>query len=175
MRTLWIFLCGVILSLSACAATPEGGHVMNGISLTSPAYQDGAMIPVEFTADGKDIHPPYRISALPDGTRSLALIMDDPDAPMGTWVHWVVWNLPAEEGELPAGQLPDGAVEGTNSWGRPGYGGPSPPSGTHRYFLRLFALDCRLDLPSSTDAEGLRRAIEGHVLATARLMGRYSR
>lgn len=175
MRSIWIVLCFAIPALAACAAAPEGGPEMSSISVTSPAYLEGGMIPARFTVDGEDIHPSYRLSRVPEGAQSLALILDDPDAPMGTWVHWVAWNLPGDLQEISEGPLPDGAVEGTNSWGRQGYGGPSPPSGTHRYFLEIFALDTRLDLPPSTGAEGLRRAIEGHVLATGRLMGRYHR
>ena len=104
--------------------------------------------------------------------------MDDPDAPVGTWVHWVLWNRgdPSLPEALPTdATLPDGTRQGRNSWGRSGYGGPCPPSGTHRYFFRVYALDTVLDLPDATDADALRRAMEGHVLAEGVLMGRYAR
>lgn len=109
---------------------------------------------------------------------TLALVMDDPDAPGGTWVHWVVFDLPASTPELAegsSGALPQGAVEGTNSWNRNGYGGPCPPSGTHRYFFRLYALDTSLDLDASATAADVNGACEAHVLAEATLMGRYAR
>jgi len=148
---------------------------MASFTLTSPAFAAGKPIPPRFTADGADVSPPLTIGDPPPGTASFALIMDDPDAPMGTWVHWVVWNIPAATREIPEGRLPSGAVEGRNSWHRTGYGGPAPPSGTHRYFFKLYALDITLDLPAATGKAELLRAMEGHVLAKAELMGTYSR
>ncbi len=143
--------------------------------VSSPAFDEGAAIPARLTADGADVSPELWIENVPEGTVSLALIMDDPDAPMGTWVHWVVWNLPGDTAVIPEGTLPAGAVTGRNSWGRMRYGGPSPPSGTHRYFFKVFALDTRLDLASDADKAMLEKAIEGRVLGKAVLMGRYSR
>jgi len=148
---------------------------MAPFTLTSPAFAEGETIPAKFTADGANVSPPLRIGDPPAGTISFALIMDDPDAPMGTWVHWVAWNIPASSEEIPEATTPAGTVEGRNSWRRAGYGGPSPPSGTHRYFFKLYALDTTLDLPATTEKAGLLHAIEGHVLAKAQLMGRYSR
>ncbi len=145
------------------------------MTVESPAFSEGRAIPARYTADGADISPPLVIQGVPEGTQSLALIMDDPDAPMGTWVHWVAWNLPAGTREIPEGSLPDGAAEGRNSWGRTGYGGPAPPSGTHRYYFKIYALDTKLDLPPATDKARLLSAMKGHVLAEAVLMGRYSR
>ena len=143
--------------------------------ISTPAFGNGQPIPDRHTADGADTSPQLDITGVPDGAVSFALIMDDPDAPMGTWVHWVVWSIPATTTTLPEGGLPDGAVEGQNSWGRSGYGGPAPPSGTHRYFFKLYALDIDLDLPTSTDKNGLLQAVEGHVLARAQVMGTYAR
>jgi len=159
----------------AFAATAAAGEGTVTMTVESPAFQNGAAIPARYTADGADVSPPLVIRGVPEGTRSLALVMDDPDAPMGTWVHWVAWNLPADTSEIPEGGLPESAVEGVNSWGRRGYGGPAPPSGTHRYFFRVYALDTALELPVTTDKAGLLAAMEGHVLAEAVLMGRYSR
>jgi len=170
---------GGILALGlllACARPTDGGPEVAKLDVTSPAYKEGGMIPPRFTADGENRPPAYSISGIPDGCRSIAWIMEDPDAPAGTWVHWVVWNLPAETAVIPAGgRLPGEAREGLNSWGDTGYGGPSPPSGVHRYVLEVWALDTTLDLPASTGAEKLRNAISGHVLARGRLMGRYGR
>ena len=174
--------CGAPPGRSEAAGAPEpapttGEVPMNGFGLGSPAFSGGEPIPPRFTADGPDLSPGLVIRNAPAGTVSFALIMDDPDAPMGTWVHWVVWNIPGTTEVIPEGRLPEGAVEGTNSWGRTGYGGPSPPRGTgiHRYFFKLYALDTTLDLPVSTDTAGLLRAMEGHVLGEARLMGTYTR
>ncbi len=148
--------------------------------LTSPAFDHGKPIPRKYTCKGKDISPPLEWKNPPEGTRSFALIVDDPDAPMGTWDHWVLYNIPAEKRSLPEGmptdsKLPDGSRNGKNSWHRLGYGGPCPPSGTHRYFFRLYALDTTLDLPSGAGKKEVLRAMEGHVLAQAELMGTYSK
>ena len=148
--------------------------------LTSPAFAHGEPIPRKYTCDGEDISPSLRWSDPPQGTQNLALIADDPDAPIGTWVHWVLYNLPAETRGLPEAippdaDLPDGSQHGQNSWRRLGYGGPCPPSGTHRYFFKLYALDAVLDLVASASKKQLLRAMERHVLAQAELMGVYAR
>lgn len=150
------------------------------MTLTSSAFTHGAMIPKDYTCDGKDISPPLSWSDPPEKTQSFALIMDDPDAPMGTWVHWVIYNIPATARGLPEGvpkdaDLPDGSRQGRNSWRRIGYGGPCPPSGTHRYFFKLYALDTVLTLASGATKDELLKAMEGHILAQAEFMGRYSR
>jgi Raf kinase inhibitor-like YbhB/YbcL family protein len=149
------------------------------LQLSIPAFEQGEMIPDRYTCKGQDISPALNWAGLPEETRSLALICDDPDAPMGTWVHWVIFNIPADTEGLPEdipsseATLASGAAQGTNSWGRMGYGGPCPPSGTHRYFFRLYALDNKLDLkPEATKAQVLN-AMEGHILAECELMGRY--
>lgn len=150
------------------------------MTLTSSAFTHGAMIPKEYTCDGKDISPPLSWGDPPEKTQSFALIMDDPDAPMGTWVHWVIYNIPATARGLPEGvpkdaDLPDGSRQGRNSWRKIGYGGPCPPSGTHRYFFKLYALDIVLTLASGATKDELLKAMEGHILANAELMGRYAR
>ncbi|RIH89443.1 YbhB/YbcL family Raf kinase inhibitor-like protein [Calidithermus roseus] len=138
-------------------------------ALSSSAFAQGKPIPAKYTCDGLDISPPLAWSDAPRGTQSFALIMDDPDAPAGTWVHWVLFNLPAQTHQL-AEKAVQG-VQGRNSWGRLGYGGPCPPSGTHRYFFRLYALDTLLQLPAGATKEQVLRAMQGHVLAQAELMG----
>lgn len=146
--------------------------------LESPAFGEGVSVPRRHTCDGEDLSPPLCWREVPKGAVTLALVMDDPDAPGGTWVHWVVFNLPASTPELPeasSGSLRSGAVEGTNSWNRSGYGGPCPPSGTHRYVFRLYALDTSLDLDASATATDVTAASKEHVLAEARLMGTYAR
>jgi len=151
------------------------------LTLSSPAFQAAAEIPKLHTCDGADVSPPLRWSGAPAGTKSFALIADDPDAPVGTWVHWVLYDLPADTTQLPQGVPKDetiagGAKQGTNDFRRVGYGGPCPPPGRpHRYFFKLYALDAPTNLkPRATKAEVLR-AIEGHVLVQAELMGTYGR
>ena len=148
------------------------------MKLTSSGFVEGGMIPVKYTCDGDDFSPPLAWSDVPASAKTLALICDDPDAPAGTWVHWVALNLPPTPGGLPEGikaekQLSGGGIQGTNSWRRIGYGGPCPPSGTHRYYFKLYALDVTLTLSNSATARDIQAAIKGHVLAEGQLMGRY--
>ena len=150
------------------------------LSITSPAFKQGGRIPSKYTCDGMDISPGLEWSDVPEGTRSFTIIADDPDAPVGTWIHWVFCNIPGEKRTLPEAlppdaSLPDGSMQGKNSWGRPGYGGPCPPGGTHRYFFRLYALDTVLELKSGVSENDLLKAMKGHILAGAELMGLYSR
>jgi Raf kinase inhibitor-like YbhB/YbcL family protein len=143
--------------------------------LSSEAFAEGEAIPARYTCDGDDVCPPLSWLDAPAGTATFALIVDDPDAPAGTWVHWVLFDVPASASEIHDGRAPRGARDGKNSWGRSGYGGPCPPSGTHRYFFKLYAVDGALDLEAGITAADLTRALEGHVLAEAVLMGRYAR
>jgi Raf kinase inhibitor-like YbhB/YbcL family protein len=150
------------------------------MKLTSSAFSEGAMIPVRYTCTSDDLSPPLTWSDIPAGAKTLALIADDPDAPAGTWVHWVALNLPVTAGGLPEGikdakLLPGGGMQGTNSWRRIGYGGPCPPSGTHRYFFKLYALDTTLSLGNNATAKDLLAAMKGHILAETQLMGRFKR
>jgi len=157
----------------------EGGLSMEFV-LSSIAFDDGNPIPKKYSCDGDDISPPLQWTDPPEGTMSFALISDDPDAPVGTWVHWVLYNLPADTRSLseafPSGaKLPNGARNGENSWRRLGYGGPCPPGGTHRYFFKLYALDTLLDIASGVTKDQLLQAMEGHIVAKTELMGTYSR
>lgn len=146
------------------------------LELTSPAFAAEESIPAKYTCDGQDISPPLEWGEPPQGTESLALIMDDPDAPVGVWDHWLLFNLPAETRQLDEGAAPPSESQGgQNSWGRTGYGGPCPPGGTHRYFFKLYALDTVLDIEAGAGKEELLQAMEGHILAQGELMGRYSR
>ncbi len=148
--------------------------------LTSEAFAQGEPIPTPYTCDGDDISPPLQWTVPPSDTQSLALIMDDPDAPMGTWVHWVIYNIPADARTLeasvpPEAERPDGSRHGQNSWRRNDYGGPCPPSGVHQYVFKLYALDTTLDLEAGATKKQLLQAMEGHVLAQAELTGTYQR
>jgi Raf kinase inhibitor-like YbhB/YbcL family protein len=154
------------------------------LKLSSAAFEDGGPMAAKYTCEGRDLAPPLKWSGVPDGARSLALIMDDPDAPdpkapRMTYVHWVLYNLPPDSGGLPEGvtskTLPAGTLEGLNDWKRTGYGGPCPPIGRHRYFHNLYALDVVLkDLKQPTKAQ-LLKAMEGHVLARAEIVGTYKK
>lgn len=151
------------------------------LEIKSTAFEAGGTIPKKYTGDGPDVSPPLSWSAPPAGTKSLALICDDPDAPRGTWVHWVLWGLPPDTRELAEDvpkteTLASGAKQGRNDFGNIGYGGPSPPAGKpHRYFFKLYALDTQLDLkPGATKAD-VEKAIASHILAQGELMGKYGR
>ncbi|HLC21007.1 MAG TPA: YbhB/YbcL family Raf kinase inhibitor-like protein [Candidatus Methylomirabilis sp.] len=150
------------------------------MDLNSQAFRPGGMIPAKYTCDGADISPPLTWPDPPAGTKSFALIMDDPDAPVGTWVHWVIWNIPAtarglEENVPKTASLPNGARQGTNDFKRTGYGGPCPPSGTHRYFFRLYALGSTLSLSPETTKSVLEDTMRRHILAQSELIGKYTR
>jgi Raf kinase inhibitor-like YbhB/YbcL family protein len=150
------------------------------MELKSSAFEAGGFIPQKYTCDGPDVSPPLSWSDVPAGTKCLALIADDPDAPMGTWVHWVTWNIPAtaralEEDVPKRDSLPNGMKQGTTDFRSVGYGGPCPPSGTHRYFFKLYALDATLNLPPSTTKKDLEKAMRGRILKQAELMGKYAR
>lgn len=179
--------CLLSLLLATAEAGAGPGPASSGkerfamtFELTSPAFAPGQPIPRKYTCDGEDVSPPLQWSAPPAGSQSLALVVDDPDAPSGTWVHWLVYNLPASRSALPesvppAAHLPDQGKQGRNSWQNLGYGGPCPPGGTHRYFFRLYALDAALALPAGASSEQLRKAMQGHVLGQAETMGTYKR
>jgi len=149
--------------------------------LTSTAMKPGDAVPKKYTGDGDDLSPPLKWTEPPSGTQSLALICEDPDAPRGTWTHWVAFNLPAESRELAEGMpgeptLPNGTVQGTNDFGKIGYGGPAPPAGKpHRYFFKLYALDRKVDFQSGADKKQVLAAMKGHILGEAQLMGTYAR
>ncbi len=185
-RKVWgLMVLGVVLLAAACQAarpapTPSPAATM---TLTSDAFQHGAFIPARYTCDGEDVSPPLSWSRVPEGTRSFVLIVDDPDAPAGTFVHWVLYNIPAERRALPEGvppalEVPGIGRQGTNDFRdrRIGYRGPCPPPGKpHRYFFKLYALDAELDVVPGASAASVARAMEGHVLGQGVLMGRYGR
>lgn len=142
------------------------------MKITSPEFEHNAMIPSQFTCDGEDINPPLIIEDIPPETKSLALIVDDPDAPMGTWVHWVVYDIPVTN-QIQEDSIP--GKQGMNDFRKKDYGGPCPPSGTHRYFFKLYALDQELNLEEGLSKKDLEDAMEGHILAQAELIGLYKR
>ena len=145
-----------------------------GMVLSSSAFLDGQGIPAKHTADGEDVSPGLKIEGVPGGSRSLALVVYDRDAPAGIWIHWIVWNIPAGTRDIPEGVEPEG-VRGMNGWGESGYRGPDPPAGTHSYSFTLYALDTMLVLPEGSAAGELEKAMAGHILGKAVLSGKYSR
>lgn len=149
--------------------------------LSSSAFKDGELIPRRHTCEGDDLSPPLHWTVPPAATKSFALVADDPDAPAGTWVHWVIYNLPLDLRGLPEGipakdHLPDGALQGINDFKRLGYGGPCPPPGKpHRYYFKLYALDAALNMKSRATKAQVLEACKGHILGEAQLMGRFAR
>lgn len=181
----------LLAALTSCGRIPPTESIlhkdpkMNTIRLQSPAFADGEAIPKVYTCDGKDVSPPLEWSGVPDAARSLALVVEDPDAPRGTWTHWVIFDIPASVKGLGEGvpahervtvaAAGEAALQGVNDFKKIGYGGPCPPSGTHRYVFHLFALDAELGLGPKATRQDVLRSVKGHVLAEGELMGRYSR
>lgn len=194
MRALAVILIMISILLSGCAGVEKdvlespssqvddtlNGNGINDLdvqdmmemNVSSSAFEHDGKIPQIYTCDGDNINPPLEFGNMPEGTRSLALIVDDPDAPMGTFTHWVVWGIELgsniEENNVPG-------IEGLNDFRKAAYGGPCPPSGTHRYFFTVYALDTQLDLEAGASREKVEDAMEGHILAKGQLMGKYSR
>jgi Raf kinase inhibitor-like YbhB/YbcL family protein len=145
---------------------------MKELSVSSPAFENKKLIPAKYTCDGDDVNPPLTIEGVPEEAKSLVLIVDDPDAPMGTWDHWIVWNIP------PTSKIEENTVSGTegmNTYRKHSYGGPCPPGGTHRYFFKVYALDVKLDLSPNSNKKDAEKAMQGHMLAKGELIGLYRR
>jgi hypothetical protein len=184
MKPLFPVIFLIVIFITACSTKTQKEEIIQKnieltggvvkMKLTSPAFENNKEIPSEHTCDGANILPELNIEYVPENAKSLALIMDDPDAPSGTWVHWVVWNIPPDTKTIAKGTEPQG-VQGTTSFGKQGYGGPCPPFGTHRYFFKLYALDTTLDLKEGSTKEALEAAMDGHVIEKAELMGNYKR
>jgi Raf kinase inhibitor-like YbhB/YbcL family protein len=167
VKTIWLIFAifvGGILNMNAASS----------ISITSPAFESGGDIPAKFTCKGANGSPPLQLKGVPNETKSLVLIVEDPDAPSGLFTHWIAWNIDPKTTEIAENSAPAGAIQGVNDFGKRNYGGPCPPSGTHRYFFRIFALDTKLELKANARRAELDAAIRGHVLAQGELMARYS-
>jgi Raf kinase inhibitor-like YbhB/YbcL family protein len=192
IQTVTLLLCAVlalVLFVSACSRDDSSPTLSSGgqttmavqLTLTSSGFAEGQPIPKKYSCDAENVSPSLKWSSVPQNTKSIALIADDPDAPAGTWVHWVIYNIPPTTTELPEG-LPatqsvlNSALQGTNDFRRVGYGGPCPPRGNpHRYFFKLYALDTALNLKAEATKKDLLGAMEGHILAQGQLMGTYKR
>ena len=164
----------ILFALAIFFGTSLTMNAAASISIASPAFQSGAEIPAKFTCNGANVNPELKISGVPNQATSLVLIVDDPDAPRGLFTHWIVWNLDLKTTDIAENSAPAGGIQGTNDFGKRNYGGPCPPSGTHRYFFKIFALDTKLELKPSARRAELDAAMKGHVLAQGELMGRYS-
>ena len=161
----------VAILLAAIVPVAAGGAMMK---ITSSAFHEGGDIPPKFTCDASDTSPPLQITGIPSEAKSLVLIADDPDAPGGLFTHWLVWNIPPQTSSIAEGSAPKG-VQATNDFGKPGYRGPCPPPGTHRYSFKVFALDRELDLRSGAKRSQVDAAMKGHIIAQGELVGRYAR
>lgn len=171
-KAMFIIAAAIVMCAAGYAHAADGGTGGGTMKLTSPEFVHNGNIPARFTCQGDDTNPPLDIADIPPATKSLALIVDDPDAPMGTWVHWVIFDMPVvsriEENSAPG-------KEGWNNFGRTRYGGPCPPSGTHRYFFKFYALDTLLNLKEGIRKAELEKAMQGHILAQAELIGLYKK
>lgn len=181
---IFIFLIVILALLTAVVAirfsqrSPElsSNLIQQGnMKISSPVFGPNQLIPKKYTCDGENINPPLKISGVPEKTKSLVLIVDDPDAPLKIWVHWTVINISPQTKEISENTVPEGAIEGMTDFNKPGYGGPCPPSGSHRYFFKIYALDTILEFPRGVKKEALVKAMENHLLDQGELIGRYGR
>jgi Raf kinase inhibitor-like YbhB/YbcL family protein len=175
MRSFVVILIATLLTIASSGATEKEGKNMAEFRISSPAFENSDTIPSRYTCDSIDVNPPLRIENVPSAAKSLALIVDDPDAPAGTWVHWVVWNIDPGVSEIRENSVPKGGMEGINDFRKHAYGGPCPPSGTHRYFFKLYALDRTLDIAGHSEKAHVEKAMSGHVIARTQIMGKYRR
>lgn len=145
------------------------------MEIASPVFQHNGLIPQKYTCDSEDVNPPLNIMEVPTNAQSLVLIVDDPDAPSGDFVHWVVWNINPGILSIEENSVPEGGIQGTTDFGDVGWGGPCPPSGVHHYYFKLYALDTKLDLPVSSKKADVEKAMQGHIIEQAELIGLYER
>lgn len=167
------FVC--ILSTIFFVSNAINQEIKDALTVSSPAFENNSFIPEKYTCDGVDVNPPILIDNIPSRTKSLALIVDDPDAPVGIWVHWVLWNIKPETKEIKENTVPKGAQQGMNDFRKHNYGGPCPPSGTHRYFFKLYALDNILKLSPDAKKADVENAMKGHIIEQAEVIGLYKR
>ena len=171
----FIYLFIILFIIIGLKATNGEVLKMSGFQITSPAFENNGFTPKKYTCDGADINPQLLIANVPAETKSLALIVDDPDAPAGIWVHWVVWNIAPQTHEIKENTVPNGATQGLNDFRKRSYGGPCPPSGTHRYFFKLYALDTMLTLDFNATKAHVEKAMRKHIIAETRIVGLYKR
>lgn len=165
-----VIVLGIIMGVQFDYVRPTSKEKLK---ITSSAFSQNEHIPAKYTCDGANVNPPLAIAGVPDDAKSLVLICDDPDAPSKIWVHWVVWNIPVTTKEIAENSVP--GTQGMTDFGSKGYGGPCPPSGTHRYYFKLYALNITLNVSNSASKKDVENAMKGHILAQAELIGRYKR
>ena len=180
MRFIAVVACVLVLAASVflfgCQGISGGFEQKSNLTLASPAFAAGGEIPRAHTCDASDVSPPLTISKIPEGTQSLALVVEDPDAPMKNWVHWIVWNIPAGTTDIAKNTVPEGAVQGPNNYGAKKWDGPCPPQGQkHNYVFKLYALDTVLNIPDSSGKPRLEAEMQGHVLGQTSLTAKYTR
>jgi Raf kinase inhibitor-like YbhB/YbcL family protein len=173
MKAVLVISIMLLATVTGCTEPPVSGE--GGIMELKSVFEENGQIPVKYTCDGEDVNPPLNISGVPENAQSLVLIVDDPDAPAGTWTHWIIWNIPAHTARIEEHSAPTGTVQGMNDFQKNEYGGPCPPSGTHRYRFKLYALDGRLSLPEGATKAQVEQLMEGHILGQTVLTGVYSR
>lgn len=177
-RAVYIAAILLIVFFVSTALSREDKNVsaqIKAMKLSSPAFGENGLIPAKYTCDGQDINPPLLIENVPPETKSLALIVDDPDAPSGMWVHWVVWNIDPNTTAINENSVPAGASQGLNNFRKHDFGGPCPPSGSHRYFFKIYALDTTINAGRNAVKTDIEKAMKGHILSQAQIMGRYAR
>ncbi len=180
-KIFWIIIIIFVIFFGLYFFTRQKDKTFNSIientnmKIESSAFANDQMIPPKYTCDGQDVNPPLKISDVPEDAKSLVLIFDDPDSPSGTWVHWTAWNISPQTEEIDEGSTLPGSGEGMTSFGKNGYGGPCPGSGTHHYHFKLYALDTILELGPGSKVEEIEKAMEGHILDSAELVGLYTR
>ena len=176
MRRLLVpFVLLLVLVFSVPLALGEDAPKTGGLQIISPVFENNGILPPRYTCDGENINPPLMIENVPRGAKSLALILDDQDAPRGSYVHWIVWNIAPGIKDIREDSVPEGAVEGTNDFKKRNYGGPCPPTRAHRYAFKLYVLDIRLNLETRSTKAVLEKAMKGHILAQAQLITSYKR
>ncbi|NWF75542.1 MAG: YbhB/YbcL family Raf kinase inhibitor-like protein [Nitrospirae bacterium] len=173
-RLIYFSLTLSLVLLISNAISKEITNV-SGLKISSPVFKNNEYIPQKYTCDGMDINPPLLIENVPEKAKSLVLIVDDPDAPRRVWVHWVLWNIDPKTKEIKEDYILKGAIQGLNDFKKHDYGGPCPPSGTHRYFFKLYALDTTLNLSSNSTKSDLEKAMKGHIIEQTQIIGLYKR
>lgn len=176
MKQITLYSILICVCLISCDKQNNDFTINNiNMKISTPAFEQNQTIPAKYTCDGDNINPELIISEIPTDTKSMVLIVDDPDAPAGDWVHWTVWNIDPQTIKIPENSIPANSIQGTTSFGQTGYGGPCPHAGSHHYYFKVYALDTKLDLPPSTDKQKLLSAIENHILDYSELIGLYKR
>lgn len=170
-----ILLIAIVLLIFYKQGTKQNTRVNHRMKIASTAFEHNQTIPAQYTCDGQNVNPPLLFSDVPKEAKSLVLIVDDPDAPAKTWVHWTVFNIGPQVSDVKENSVPTGGTEAMTDFGKPGYGGPCPPSGVHRYFFKLYALDSLLNLTALSTKQDIEKAMDGHILDTTEIIGLYSR